>query len=175
VAAGSYEWQMIDPSVFFDVDGAAYLYWGSGNAYGVRLGEDMVSFDAGQVVTWKPGNYREAAWVHHHAGVYYLSWSENDTREEDYRVAYATGPGPLGPWTERGILLARQPGDGILGTGHHSIAQDPDTGSWYIAYHRFAMRGGNGYHREVIIDRLVHRRDGTLAPVTPTLRGVARR
>jgi beta-xylosidase len=175
VTAGSYEWQMIDPAVFFDVDGTAYLYWGSGNAYAVRLDDDMVSYDPSQVVTWKPGNYREAAWVHSHAGVYYLTWSENDTREADYQVAYATGPTPLGPWTEQGILLHKRPTDGILGTGHHSIAQDPRTGEWYIAYHRFALRGGDGYHREVVIDRLVHRPDGLLGPVIPTPRGVARR
>lgn len=175
VAAGEYPGQMIDPSVFFDVDGTGYLIWGSGQAYLAPLNADLVSFDRGQVMTWKPGQFREAGWIHRNADVYYLTWSENDTREEDYRVAYATGPSPRGPWTERGILLSKRPAEGILATGHHSIAQDGRTDEWYIAYHRFALRGGDGYHREVVVDRLTHRPDGTLEPVVPTRSGVTRR
>jgi beta-xylosidase len=175
VAAGSYDWQMIDPAAFIDEDGTPYLIWGSGQAYIVPLNEDMISFDATKVITFKPGNFREAAWIHRHRDTYFLTWSENDTREAEYCVAYATGPGPMGPWTERGTILQQRPDDGIIATGHHSIAEDPRTGEWYIAYHRFALNGGNGYNRETVIDRLLHLDDGTLAKVVPSLWGSARR
>ena len=97
------------PSVFTDLDGAAYLYWGNGVAHGVRLDPDMISFDSSKVVSWTPAGFREAAHVHARAGVYYLSWSVDDARDENYHVRYATGHSPLGPWTDRGVLLARRP------------------------------------------------------------------
>ncbi|MFL9843579.1 family 43 glycosylhydrolase [Flavobacterium rhizosphaerae] len=38
-------WGDIDPTVFIDDDGQAYLYWGNPNLYYVKLNEDMVSFN----------------------------------------------------------------------------------------------------------------------------------
>ena len=168
VAEGAYGGRAIDPSVFQDADGTAYLYWGNAIAHGVPLNDDMVSFDPAAVVEWPPTDFCEAAWVHRRGDVYYHSWSVDDTRHEDYRVAYATGAGPLGPWTDRGTLLAKVPDRGILATGHHSITNVPGTDEWVIAYHRFAIPDGDGYHREVAFDRLVHGADGLIEKVTPS-------
>ena len=44
--------------------------------------------------------------------------------------------------------------------------------SWYIAYQRHAIPGGDGTHRETAIDRLAFGEDGVLRPVIPTLEGV---
>jgi beta-xylosidase len=174
VAAGTYSGQMIDPAVFTDDDGTSYLYWGNGNSYQVPLGADMTSFDAAQVKTYHPTNYNEGSFVIKRGGTYYFMWSENDTRSPDYRVAYATGSSPLGPWSERaGVILQKDAGLGILGTGHHSVVQVPGTDDWYMAYHRFAIPGGDGTHRETTIDRMRFNADGSIAPVTPTLESVA--
>jgi beta-xylosidase len=167
IADGRFEGRAIDPSVFVDGDGAAYLYWGNGMAHGVRLNEDMVSFDESRVTSWTPTEFREAAHVHHRAGVYYLSWSVDDTRDENYHVRYATGPGPLGPWTDRGVLVEKAVERGILATGHHSVLNIPGTDDWVIAYHRFAIPGGDGFHRELAFDRLHHRPDGSIDQVVP--------
>lgn len=35
----------IDPTVFIDDDGQAYLYWGNPQLYYVKLNKDMVSYD----------------------------------------------------------------------------------------------------------------------------------
>ncbi|MFI6735290.1 family 43 glycosylhydrolase [Nonomuraea sp. NPDC050451] len=152
----------IDPSVFTDDDGVTYLYWGNA----VPLNDDLMSFDPAKVVSWVPTAFREAATVHRRHDRYYLSWSENDTREPDYRVRYAVGPGPLGPWEDRGVLLAKDTERGILGTGHHAVLRVPGTDDWIVAYHRFAIPDGDGTHREIMFDRLVHRPDGDLEPVT---------
>lgn len=165
VPDGRYSGVAIDPSVFIDDDEQAYLYWGNGVAHAVPLHEDMVSFDPDRVRSWTPTAFREAAWVHRRADTYYLSWSENDTRETNYRVRYATGEGPLGPWIDRGVLLQKDPDRQIYGTGHHSIARVPGTDDWLIAYHRFAIPNGDGHHREIAIDVLTHRPDGLLDPV----------
>ena len=173
VAAGSYSGQMIDSAVFTDDDGQSYLYWGNGNAYQVRLNDDMISFDASQVKTYHPTNYNEGSFVVKHDGTYYFMWSENDTGSADYRVAYATGKSPLGPWSDRvGVILSKDPSLGILGTGHHSVVRLPNSDDWYIAYHRFAMPGGDGTHRETTIDRLHFNADGSIQPVVPTLESV---
>lgn len=40
----------IDPAVFIDDDGQAYYYWGQLFSHGVKLHEDMVSFDPEEIV-----------------------------------------------------------------------------------------------------------------------------
>lgn len=161
--------QQIDPSVFVDDDGRAYLYWGNTTPRVVPLDDDMISYDPDHVrVLDGLVDFREAPFVVRDAGTYHLTWSVDDTRSPDYRVAYATGPTPYGPWTYRGVLLEKAPALGILGTGHHSIARVGE--EWLIAYHRFAIPGGDGTHRETVVDRL-HLQDGLLRAVVPTLDG----
>jgi LPXTG-motif cell wall-anchored protein len=49
----------------------------------------------------------------------------------------------------------------------------PGTDDWYIAYHRFAIPGGDGQHRETTIDKLTFDPEtGLINPVTPTLTSV---
>ncbi|AXE39777.1 family 43 glycosylhydrolase [Acidipropionibacterium virtanenii] len=167
IPAGQFAGPTIDPSVFTDDDGTIYLYWGNSVVHAVALNPDMVSFDADAVRSWIPTDFREAVFVHRRGDVYYASWSVNDTREADYCVRYATGPGPFGPWEDHGVLLSRVDERDILGTGHHSILRLPGTDEWIIAYHRFAIPGDDGVHREVVFDRLIHRSDGLLEPVDP--------
>jgi beta-xylosidase len=168
VPGGMYPGQTIDPSIFLDDDGTAYLLWGNQTAYLVALNDDMMSFDHATVTSFVPSGFREAAWIHKRAGIYYLSWSENDTREAEYRVRYATGPTPRGPWTDHGVLIEKREELGIIATGHHSVAHIPDTDRWFIAYHRFAIPHGNGYRREIVVDELHHEAGGLLRAVSPS-------
>ncbi|MEP6844228.1 MAG: family 43 glycosylhydrolase [Pseudolysinimonas sp.] len=168
VASGQFSGRAIDPSVFIDDDGSHYLLWGNTVAHGVRLNEDMVSFDPSGVTSWDLPGFREAAWMHRRGATYYLSWSQNDTRDQDYCVHYATSSSPTGPWDRQGELLSMHPDRGILGTGHHSIVRVPGTDDWLIAYHRFSIPDGDGHRREVTIDRLRHADDGRLEAVIPS-------
>ncbi len=168
ISEGQFAGRAIDPAVFVDHDGTVYLLWGNGVSHLVALGEDMVSFDPNAVTSWTPTGFREAVWIHRRGDTYYLSWSENDTREEDYRVRYATSASLRGPWLDHGVLLEKASERGILATGHHSIIQIPGTDEWFIAYHRFAIPDGTGYRRELAIDRLVHLDDGLLQKVEPS-------
>ncbi|WP_328772527.1 family 43 glycosylhydrolase [Streptomyces sp. NBC_00286] len=174
---GQLQGQMIDPSVYTDDDGKSYLYWGNGRGYVVPLNDDMVSFDATKVKDITPDNFREGAFVIKRKGTYYYMWSEDDTRSENYHVAYATGPSPLGPWTKKGTILSKRPEYGIKATGHHSVVRTPGTDNWYMVYHRFALNGpgkagGDGTHRETTIDRMEFAADGTIKPVVPTLESI---
>ncbi|KND36330.1 family 43 glycosylhydrolase, partial [Streptomyces stelliscabiei] len=173
IARGAYSGQMIDPAVFTDDDGQSYLYFANGQAYVVPLNDDMVSFDASKVTNITPSGYREGSFVIKRKGTYYFMWSENDTRDENYRVAYATGSSPTGPWTKRGVILEKDLSLGVKGPGHHSVVQVPNTDDWYIAYHRFAIPGGDGTHRETTIDKLEFDADGLIRKVVPTLSSIA--
>lgn len=165
--------QPIDPDVFVDDDGTPYLYWGNGNAFVVPLNADMVSFDPAKVVklTGLDG-FNEGSFMVKRKGIYYLSWSVDDTRSENYRVAYATATSPAGPFLNRGVILQRDLSLGIKGTGHSSMLRVPGTDDWYLAYHRFALEGGDGTHRETTLDRMRFAPDGRILPVEPTLEGV---
>ncbi|MFF7445466.1 MULTISPECIES: family 43 glycosylhydrolase [unclassified Streptomyces] len=170
--AGQFSGQMIDPAVFTDDDGQSYLYWGNGHAYVAPLNDDMTSLDLTRMKDITPSGYNEGTFVIKRQGTYYLTWSENDTRDPNYRVAYATGPSPTGPWTKRGVILEKDLSLGIKGPGHHSIVRVPGTDDWYVAYHRFAIPGGDGTHRETTIDKLEFDADGLIKKVVPTLTGV---
>ena len=169
IANGAYGVQAIDPYVFTDEDKRSYLYFGSSSSGRVvELNADMVSLK-GTPQTLSVAGFREGSVAFKRNGKYYYMWSENDTRSEDYDVAYAMGDSPMGPFTKPAVnpILKKDTAQGILGTGHNSVLALPN-GDYYIAYHRFAIPNGDGTHREVCLDRLEFNADGTIAPVKPT-------
>ncbi|TDU83367.1 glycosyl hydrolase family 43 [Kribbella voronezhensis] len=166
--------QAIDPATFQDpVTGRYYLFWGNGSPVYAELTDDMLAI---KPETLKPisglTGFREGSFVNYRNGTYHLTYSIDDTGSPNYRVGYATAKSVDGPWTYRGVILEKDPAQGILATGHHSIIQVPGTDDWYIAYHRFGMPGGDGQHRETTIDRLYFAADGTIPKVVPTLTSV---
>ncbi|WP_335987652.1 family 43 glycosylhydrolase [Glycomyces sp. MUSA5-2] len=171
--------QAIDPAAFHDpVTGKYYLAWGNGGPTNgpviAELNDDMTSI--------RPGSYkrisgltdfREGIFLNYREGLYHLTYSIDDTGSENYRVGYATATSLDGPWTYRGVILQKDPSLGIRATGHSSIINVPGTDDWYIAYHRFALSGGDGTHRETTIDALDIGEDGLFQTVEPTLTSVA--
>lgn len=166
--------QAIDPAAFQDpATGKYYLFWGNGSPVYAELSDDMLSIKA-ETLAKISGltNFREGTFLNHRQGIYHLTYAIDDTGSPDYRVGYATATSIDGPWTYRGVLLQKDPAQGILGTGHSSIVNVPGTDDWYIAYHRFAIPGGDGTHRETTIDELTFGEDGLMQVVTPTLTSV---
>jgi len=104
-------------------------------------------------------------------GTYYLMWSEGGWTGPDYRVAYATGPSPVGPFTKRGTILA-QDMKVARGAGHHSVVNVPGSDDWYIVYHRRPLNDDKGEHRQIAIEPMRFAKDGTILPVTLTNSGV---
>jgi len=166
--------QAIDPAAFHDpVSGKYYLYWGNGRPVMAELADDMVSLKLGTISAMSGlTDYREGSFMNYRDGIYHLTYAIDDTGSPNYRVGYATGTSPTGPWTYRGVILEKDASQGILGTGHSSIVQVPGTDEWYIAYHRFAIPDGNGTNRETTIDRLTFGPDGLIQKVVPTLSSV---
>jgi beta-xylosidase len=156
----------IDPCAFIDDDGQAWLYWGSGDLAVYKLKPDMLTLDGPPRRLDVPA-FHEGSFIFKRKGVYYFMWSENDTRSEDYCVAYCTSPTPFGPFTvpPNNVILQKH-GD-AKGTGHHSVLNIPGTDRWYIAYHRFGVPGGDGYHRETCLSKMEFAPDGKIKPVDP--------
>ena len=51
---------------------------------------------------------------------------------------------------------------GQVSTGHTSVLALPN-GEYSIVYHRWAISGGDGNHREICIDKMRFNADGTIA------------
>jgi arabinoxylan arabinofuranohydrolase len=155
-----------------------YLYWGNGYLAVSELNKDMVSIkpNTTKIIT-PPKTFREGVYVFYRNGLYYFLWSENDTRDEDYRVRYGTSKSPTGPLDipDNNLILSKRAELGIYGTGHNSVLQVPGKDEWYIVYHRFSRPNGismgraAGFHREVCIDKMEFNADGSIKVVTPTL------
>lgn len=157
--------QSIDPMVFVDDDGAAYLFFGQGRCMAVKLNDDRVSLDPAAVRDLTPPGYNEGPFVFKRNGVYHLSRSEFDTRDPRYSVACATADSPLGPYRKAPVNpILRQAGE-VKGAGHHSILRLPGRDEWVIAYHRFRIPGGDGYHRETCLSPLRFDARGGILPV----------
>ncbi|MBB6069510.1 family 43 glycosylhydrolase [Longimicrobium terrae] len=161
--------EAIDPMVFVDTDGQAYLYYGgsagNGNMAIHRLNADMISLSGARIVQ-KPRYFTEGPFVHKRNGVYYLTYSNGGWNTPDYNVRYATSTSPLGPWTYGAQILGKD--FNFSGPGHHAILQRPGADDWYIVYHRYEDGAEfNAKRRATAIDRLTY--SGTaIQPVTMT-------
>lgn len=169
-------YHMIDAEAFVDEDGRAYLYWGSGlnwvngHCFAVRLAPDMVSFEGtpGDVT---PANYFEAPFMLKANGHYLLMYSDGNTTKDTYKVRYAVGDTPLGPFREaaNSPVLQTDLAHDVVSPGHHAVFRSE--GKPYILYHRAALpwpRTGDEVLRQVSVDPLTIAADGTLAPVRPS-------
>jgi beta-xylosidase len=154
-------WDDIDPTVFVDDDGQAWLYWGNTVLKAVKLKANMTELD-GPIQVVKAEHFTEAAYLHKRKGTYYLSYSQHFPEE----TAYMTGPSPLGPWTPRGVIMAKN-----LKTPTIHQAIFDFNGKSYIAYHNAELPGGGEYRRSVAIEEFEYRADGTIPFIPQTKAG----
>ncbi|MEV6827013.1 glycoside hydrolase family 43 protein [Amycolatopsis sp. NPDC051102] len=167
----------IDPTVFIDDNGQAYLYWGNPNLWYVRLNADMTSFSGGvnQVPLTtagfgtrpnggsRPTLYEEGPWVYKRNGTYYNVFAAKCCSEF---IGYSTSPGPTGPWTYRGTVMPTQ---GSSFTNHPGIVDFK--GSSYFFYHNGALPGGGGYTRSVAVEKFAYNADGSIPTINMTTGG----
>lgn len=132
-----------------------------------KMSEDMISFaeevrpirivdQMGNPILTKDHDRRffEAAWVHKHNGLYYLSYSTGNT----HFIVYATADNPYGPFTYRGVL--NYPVQGW--TNHHSTLKFDD--KWYLFYHDVELSGQSNL-RNVKFTEFTHNEDSSISPV----------
>lgn len=158
--------QAIDPFVFVDDDGQAYLYYGQQNLYVYKLNPDMITL-AGPPTRMTPPHFNEGVFMVKRGGLYYFMWSENDARDVRYQVAYGISRSPLGPVVVPPDNVILQKRGRAVGTGHHSVVRVPGTDRWIIFYHRHAIPNGSGYLRETCLSPLEFEPDGRIKKIDP--------
>ncbi|MDX2429940.1 MAG: family 43 glycosylhydrolase [Bacteroides sp.] len=165
----------VDPSVFIDDDGQAYMYFGGdghggqSNPWVARLNDDMKSFKEAPVKLTGISYWFEACWVHKLDEVYYLSYStgqKHPNYPNSSAIAWATSDSPLGPFQYKGIVNGYVSG----WTNHHSTLEYK--GQWYFFYHNSDLSGGETSKRSICADYLHFNEDGSIQKVKQTNRGI---
>jgi beta-xylosidase len=182
----------IDGHVFFDEDGRKYFYYArdcsenivdgrhESHLYVAELNDDLVSFqDEPRLITkpeqeWEQHSGPEWLWnegpfVLKYDHRYYLMYSANFYAGRDYSVGYAVAEHPLGPFVKAAhnpILFS--PNGEISGPGHNSVTTSPDGQELFIVYHIHTDPQRPSRDRQVCIDRMGFREDGSLYVVGPT-------
>lgn len=157
------DWDDIDPTVYIDNDGQAYLYWGNTVCHYVKLKENMTEID-GEIHIVDLPNYTEAPWIHKHGDWYYLSYAYQFPE----KIAYAISKSVTGPWEYKGILNELA---GNSNTNHQAIIDFK--GKSYFIYHNGASQPhGGSFRRSVCVDRLYYNNDGTMKRVIMTTEGI---
>lgn len=138
----------IDSHVFFDPNGKAYIFFvrfTDGNCiWQAQLEDDYITPKAGTLrkclavsQPWenKLGRVTEGPNVIKVGRRYFLTYSGNDFRSQDYAVGYAyTNNIASGTWTKFSANPILHKWDDLVGTGHHSLFYDKE-GILRIVFH----------------------------------------
>ncbi|MGK3965460.1 glycoside hydrolase family 43 protein [Sorangium sp. So ce118] len=151
----------IDPTVFVDDDGQAYMYWGNGTLRYVKLNSDMTS-TSGSISNVSLSGFTEGPWFYKRGSLYYLVYAAIAGSE---KISYATSNSPTGPWTVRGDIM----GAGRTFTNHAGIVDYK--GHSYFFYHNNALPGGGDFKRSVCVEEFTYGADGSIPRLTMTTEG----
>jgi hypothetical protein len=174
----------IDPTVFIDDDGQAYLYFGRSVPGYVKLNADMISFTGSvQCPTDNaqtfgpapsaggfPSQYEEGPWIMKHGTTYYLAYAANGIPED---ISYSKATAPTGPFTYGGTIMKAS---GASFTNHTGIIDF--NGHSYFFYHTGALQkggsvplNGDGFHRSVCLEEFKYNSDGAFPTIAQTTTG----
>lgn len=168
----------IDPTVFIDDGGQAYLYWGNPNLCYVLLNEDMISYQ-GDVVrvpmntdsfgvrtdSDRPTSYEEGPWFYKREDRYYMVYPGGPLPEH---IAYSTSTSPTGPWDYQGVIM---PAQGGSFTNHPGVIDYK--GKSLFFYHNAALPGGGGFKRSVCVEEFSYGADGSIPEMQMTSEGAS--
>ena len=151
-------WYDIDPSVWVDDDGRAYMYWGNPHTYCVELNEDMISLK-GDIMTMAPiADYQEGPWLWKRGGWYYLAFASTCCPEG---IGYAMSKSPTGPWEHKGHIMDHTP---RTRGNHPGIIEFK--GKWYcfgLNYDVFRLETSrHAERRSVSAAEMTYNADGTI-------------
>lgn len=158
----------IDPNVFMDTDGQAYLYWSGKNIYVAKLKPNLKELASEPVViaNLPEEGHMEGPFMFERNGNYYLTYPHVEDKTE--RLEYAMGDNPMGPFRVTGVLMDES-ATGCW-TNHHSIVAFKK--QWYLFYHHNDLSPDFDKNRSIRADSLTFNPDGSIQKVVPTLRGI---
>jgi len=158
----------IDPCVFIDKDGQAYIYYSMNRIFGAKLKENMLELETKPVVLneFPAKGLVEGPFLFERKGIYYMTYPHVEDKIE--RLEYAISDNPLGPFKVMGAIMDESPTG--CWTNHHSIIEFKN--QWYLFYHHNDYSPTFDKARSVRADVLTFNADGTIKKVIPTLRGI---
>ncbi|MBR3013265.1 MAG: family 43 glycosylhydrolase [Bacteroidales bacterium] len=157
----------IDPCIFVDDDGTPYLAWSGMGLQVARLKDNMLELDSEPVrIEGIPRGQTEGPFLFKRNGKYYYTFPWVEAERET--LAYCMSDNPLGPYEFKGKFMEQS--ETICWTNHHSFIELD--GQWYLFYHHNDYSPYFDKNRSVCVDYVNFNEDGTIAMVTPTLRGV---
>ena len=154
-----HSWDDLDPTVFIDDDGQAWLYWGNGVCYRAKLNDDMISLGSGIEAIDRmdassfSGGFTEAPWLYKRDGHYYLLYAAGFPESIHYSMSDVAG----GKWKAQGVLMPTERGSN---TNHPAIIDYK--GHSYFFYHNDALPGGHSYCRSVCVEEFSYASDGKI-------------
>ena len=140
-------WYDIDPSVYTDDDGQAYMYWGNPHTFWAKLGHIP--------------NYQEGPWFYKRNGHYYLGFASTCCPEA---LGYAMSDSPTGPWEWKGYIMKPTPRD----RGNHPGICDYKGHSYVFGQNYDLMHLETFEHHErrsVSATEITYNADGTIQEV----------
>lgn len=149
----------IDPTVFIDDDGQAYLYWGNPDCWYVKLNKDMISYSGNiEKVNPRLPTYQEGPWFYKHNSRYYLAFASTCCPEG---IGYAMSTSPTGPWLYKGSIMD---GDSRSSGNHPGIIEYK--GNSYVFGFNYALNYVlTNIHRErrsVCLAKFSYQPDGSI-------------
>ena len=171
-------WYDIDPSVYTDDDGQAYMYWGNPHTFWAKLNPDMTSIKidaavpeasasgaaasgvSASGVTKLPHipNYQEGPWFYKRNGHYYLGFASTCCPEA---LGYAMSDKPTGPWEWKGYIMKPTQRD----RGNHPGICDYQGHSYVFGQNYDLMHLDTYVHHErrsVSATEITYNADGTI-------------
>lgn len=160
----------MDPMVFIDDDGQAYIYANSAKV--ARLKPNMIElaekpkdieYDLYNKITERSQQFGEGSYMHKRNGKYYFSYSH---LSDEFGSYYAMGDKPYSPFDFQGPMGPAP----VAGQDHHSAIEFK--GNWYYFYHVIVPEYPvvrDGQSRIACYDRMYYNNDGTIQLVVHTL------
>ncbi|MBE5936971.1 MAG: carbohydrate-binding protein [Lachnospiraceae bacterium] len=194
------DWNDIDPTVYIDDDGQAYLYFGNPELRYVKLNEDMISVMPDDNVRFNEKKYKgldEPIEVCTFANKIDMTVESFGSGKSDDSASYAEGP-----WfyKRNGLYYMVYPAFGASGGENisYSTSESP-TGPWvyggkilepnncytihpgvcdykgksYLFYHNNILDKSSSFHRSMSVEEFSYNEDGSIDPVDQTLEGVS--
>lgn len=163
----------IDPSVFIDDDGQAYMTWGQFDCKIAKLKPNMREIDQttihNNVITEKEHFFHEGSQLIKRNGIYYLVYAHIGRRGMATCLGYATASSPFGPYKYGGVIIDNFGCDPHVWNNHGSIAEI--NGKWYVFYHRSTE--GSVMMRKACVEPITFNSDGSIDEVEMTTQGVS--
>ncbi len=148
----------IDPCIFVDKDGKAYLYYSMNRIFVAKLKDNMLELDSEpQVIGRLPQKgLIEGPFVFERNGICYLTYPHVHNKTE--RIEYATSTRPTGPFEHKGVVMDESASG--CWTNHPSIVEYQ--GQWYLFYHDKDLSPDFDKNRSIRADYLCFNDDGTI-------------